>query len=106
MNKQEKLSRAWKKFKLSCRFSISPDYAKKFCKELNIVWDKKLIYTALRYREQSENRPRVDCEDLLYYAVKQLNGITPNKKLLELSKKMSGEGRRRQCIEDAYILEE
>lgn len=87
---------------LSCRFSIKPKYAREFCKKLNLELPKDLIYTKEKYRETSEGKPRVDCLDLLRFSCEKLD-VKPNKKKVETSKKMFGEGSRRELLEEAYL---
>ena len=101
MEKKE-LKKIWDKYKLSCRKSYKPEYIKKFCKEISIEFQEKWIYTKDRYRELSNRTPRVDAEDLLLHVCEQFK-IKPNKKRMETSRKMLGEGSRRECLEEAYL---
>lgn len=84
------------------RVSVEPDFARKICKNFELDFDESLIYTKLRYREQSDGRPRVDGEDLLIYICKGI-GLNPDKEKLEFSNKFSGEGSRRDAVEEAYL---
>ena len=101
MNREE-LKLLWNKKGLDCRMSITPAYAVEVCDDCSIPFDKSLIYTKDRYREQSDGRPRVDCEDLLIFLCEKLN-ILPDKEHLEFSNKMFGEGSRRDIVEEAYL---
>lgn len=96
------LKKVWDLHGLSCRDAIDTEYAKKFCEKVNITFKDSLIYTKPRYREQSDGKPRVDCEDLLIYVCKQLK-IEPNQNALKGANMFHGEGSRRQAIEEAYL---
>ena len=97
----------WEKYKLTTRMSYDP----KFIKEIS--WDfmvsvkdvDDLIYNKPRYREISDNKPRVDGLDFLRL-VAQTHDIEPIHNKIELSHRMFGEGSRRQCIEEAYLGED
>lgn len=75
-----------------CRSSIDPTQAKKICKAFDVDFNKKLIYTKLRYRELAdESKPRVQILDLTEDIAKSLN-IEADKQMLELAKRMHGVG--------------
>lgn len=101
---REQLRKIWEDMGLSCRESITPEYAEEFTRKCELPFDKTLVYTKNRWREQSNGEPRVDCEDLLIYVCEKLH-IEPDKKRLEYSKVYLGEGSRRQAVEEAYLSE-
>jgi hypothetical protein len=105
MKSRAEIKSIWNQMKLSCRNSITPEYAKEFCEKTETSFDKKLIYTNQRYRELSTMQPRVDCEDLLVHVCKH-HKIEPNQKRIDTSNKMCGEGSRRKLVEEAYLEEE
>ena len=99
---RKEIKKLWDKHELTTRYSYRVDFIKRICKDFGIEFDKSLIYTRDRYREQSDGKPRIDGEDLLIQICKKHN-IEPNTKWIDTASKMYGEGSRRGCIEKAYL---
>jgi len=102
MKQIEIIKKVWNEMELSCIYSISPEKAKEFLNKFKMELDKKFIYTKNRYREMSNEEPRVDCKDLLIEVCKKFN-IKPNKKSMEIANSMLGEGSYRTKFEKAYL---
>jgi len=102
MSTKKEIFTAWRSMGFSCRNSIDPSLARTFLEKIGLELPEKMIYTENRYRETSNGKPRIDCEDLLIFACSQ-NGIQADKRIMAASDKMFGEGSRRDLVEEAYF---
>lgn len=99
---RNKLKELWEFEGLSTRQSYSPAFCRAFCKKVGLIMPDNLIYIKDKYREQSNGTPRVDGENLLIFICESLN-IQPNKEQLVFSRKLNGEGSRREAVQEAYL---
>ena len=86
------------------RNSYSVEHAKKVFKACNVDFDKKLIHTEDKYREQSTGAPRVDGL-VIIRTICEKHDIKPNPDKMDLAGKMIGEGSRRGLITAGYLGE-
>lgn len=84
------------------RMSIIPKLAKEIASAFGLKLDDELIYTNKRYRETSNGKPRVAIYELAEWICKQLK-LKPDENKIKESNIYCGEGRRVECIVDAYL---
>lgn len=102
MMKRQELKKIWKKEGLSCRASYSPDSIKKLCKQFDVKFDEKWIYTENKPREISDGSPRIDGLVFLS-AICKRHKIKQIEPWRDLANQMLGVGSYRRCMEDSYL---
>lgn len=84
------------------RNSIAPSKAKEVCDAFGVVFNEKLVYTKLRYREMvTDETPRVAVYQLAEYICEQL-GIEPDQELLKRANSVMGIGLNCDLTTQAY----